>query len=96
MLRQTWRRAQEHVDRRAGATPTAHAARRVRSCCHLPDCVRSLDYFLFSMEAVNDIPRVVADEPVSPLYEDVFSDGEPPSPVLHKGHLEGGAQVRCE
>ena len=48
------------------------------------------------MEAVNDIPRVVADEPVSPLYEDVFSDGEPPSPVLHKGHLEGGAQVRCE
>jgi hypothetical protein len=48
------------------------------------------------MEAVNSTPRVVPDHPVSPLHEDVFSDGEPSSPVLHKGHLEGGAPVRCE
>jgi len=47
------------------------------------------------MQTVNT-PLVVPSDPVSPVHEDLFSDGEPPSPVLHKGHLEGGLSVRCE
>ena len=48
------------------------------------------------MEAVNSSPVVVPTDPISPVRDDLVSDGEPSSPVLHKGHLEDGAPVRCE